>query len=432
MVGQLITRNVDIFQCPAPEKHEAVSEITFGDLHGNALNLLHSLLRHGICELPKENYDRIVDIYCLPEWKLTSESIAEFNQLISSLKVINQEVFVRFLGDELGDRGQNDYFVLKMLEIIHQNDLKFEILLSNHGIAFVDAYESYDKTGVFDSELIVYFQRISLRNLDSLIQRGIVFLDEIYRIINRHYKPHLKLLSCSLDKYGKEITIFSHAKIDLSVIEALADLFEVVYREDSPQELALTIQQINLNFSKAVLEEKVNFISSIKHRSWKFHNTHSNPVEFLIWNRNHEILDRPANHTLYSYRLKFIHGHDSTEEPYEHLVTLDSMLGKGENYHIEEARDYLSNDVQILSYTSSSRGDRDFSFESDKDSVCFTDKSSSEDEEASGVDKEENSDEQRSSSRQDFRSYSRFFDDNTHVEAFFEEEAELSFKAFKF
>ncbi|WP_165481088.1 Dot/Icm T4SS effector Wip [Legionella impletisoli] len=424
MPGHLITKTVDIHHYPEPEKNDEISEITVGDLHGNALNLLHYLLSHSLCELSKENYERIVALYNLPESELTSEPIAEFNHLIADLKVLDHQTLVRLLGDELGDRGKNDYFVLKILEILHKNGLKFEILLSNHGMAFIDAYESFSHSGRLDSNLIVDYQRTSLRNLDSLIQQGIVSYDEVYGIINRHYKPKLKLLAYSLNKDGKEITIYSHAKIDLKVIAALADLFEVVYRDDTHQELALTIQQINLNFAEAVQEEEVHFITSIRDFPWVYSKLSSNPVEFILWNRDHQVLSRPSSHPTYSYCLKFIHGHDPIEESNEHLITLDNMLGKGEDYHQHEARVYVSNDVQILPYQLSRNHDDDLSSESE-DSDVFTEESDCES-------TDESSNPSTQESRQTIPLNSIFYRSNIPSVEDFSEHPELAFEALKF
>jgi hypothetical protein len=74
---KFINEQVDIYQLPSVDlthKGTEGTEITIGDLHGNAMKLMFMLVKHGIAtNISKEDYNRLVEIYRTPTNNLTKE-----------------------------------------------------------------------------------------------------------------------------------------------------------------------------------------------------------------------------------------------------------------------------------------------------------------------------------------------------------------------
>src|SRR5581483_9960414 len=125
---------VNIDDCPpADAKHPAniQNQLTIGDLHANGLKLLYFLVRQNVLEISSTDYATIVRIYLKSAHALTKQDLVDSNNIIANAKV-NPVGTIRLLGDELADRGENDYFVLKILEKLSKENISIEILLSNH------------------------------------------------------------------------------------------------------------------------------------------------------------------------------------------------------------------------------------------------------------------------------------------------------------
>lgn len=332
MSQQLISEPVDIFQLPsATHKAAAGSQITIGDLHGNAMKLMFMLVKHGIAtNINNQDYKRLVDIYKTPTDELTKQHLVEFNRILSQLK-FNNKALVRLIGDELADRGNNDYFTLKILEKLSEHQVPVEILVSNHSVEFIEACEKQDD---FHAPMLFGTHALSMEKLQELVEKGIVSREEILDIATKHYKPMLRAISYTLSEDGKEITIHSHAGIGLNTIKNLTQKLQISYKDASALELAQTIDHINAEFQKHV---KSNTVSSLYTRE-KMEEGYSgyadltdSPFEFIMWNRLYDKIQRPANYL--GYKINFVHGHDSADRTIDNICNLDNQLGKAEHYN---------------------------------------------------------------------------------------------------
>lgn len=110
-------------------------EITIGDLHGNALKLLYFLIRNDVIKIDKEDYKLFVTIYQKNPNELTTKDLSFFQIIVNSAE-INTQHKIRFLGDDLCDRGMNDYYTLVIYKKLDQANVPFEVILSNHGNFF--------------------------------------------------------------------------------------------------------------------------------------------------------------------------------------------------------------------------------------------------------------------------------------------------------
>lgn len=350
MSKRMIQEQVNIDIIPVKQKGNVATNICVGDLHGNAIKLLYFLVRHGICSISPTDYERLVQIYKTRQEDLNSDLIHEFNKIVSGLQISKSNTLVRLIGDELADRGSNDYFVLKILQKLHDGGVKTEILLSNHGIEFVAAYELFEQRNKeFAPTLLDPFHHApSLYALSNLVKKGLVTHQEVFNIISSSYKPNLKLIGYSLDLKTGSITIFSHAGMGLKVIKMLAKKFEVSYHDDSIFTLANTIEKINKEFMLSVMGDKVNRLYSrnemMKGYLGKMKLNDNNALEFVLWNRAYEELDRPIRHNGYS--VSFVHGHDSTEKSIGNIYNLDDSVGKDITLHQGEYKALLSDEVR--------------------------------------------------------------------------------------
>lgn len=230
---------------------------TMGDLHGNALYLLHFLIQHGLArfktdafltkeeikelevpaEMPRTFYQYFREMYHKPVSFWTKDNIHLVEKIFDALEIAEQ-AHIRLLGDMLCDRGQNDYFTLLMLrKIIRSTTSHFQIILSNHDMEFICRHEKggddpYSELNALRLMNNVYLQATgqtkSLLNMNELIHRGIVPRETIADIVS---EVKASLHSLSYDSYEKhvnrKIMLYSHAPInEIDVLRAALSLIE--------------------------------------------------------------------------------------------------------------------------------------------------------------------------------------------------------------
>ncbi|CEG55648.1 Dot/Icm T4SS effector Wip [Legionella fallonii] len=319
-----IEKEVNIYNYPRAEPTGA-SEIAIGDLHANAVLLMFFLQSNGIVNISAADYQKLVDIY--RKDKHTKEDIKQFNQIIDALQ-INEKTLVRLIGDEICDRGQNDYFIFKILQKLKKHGVPVEIMLSNHGIEFLIPYEQGHE--LYAPNIDLAGQARSLNNLRQLITDGVIDKQEVDELVAEAYLPNLKLISYSLE--ANNITIYSHAGIGLEVIESLARKFKddgVVYKDDTAEDLARTIDAINAVFAKHIAAGTVH---TLPVHLTSASDPQGDPISFLLWNRFYHGLNRNKEHK--GYNVYYVHGHDSGELSHDNIFNLDSSLGKPQTPNI--------------------------------------------------------------------------------------------------
>ena len=312
-------QNIDIYICPEADINN-VKQLTIGDLHANAMFLMHFLVTNGIVKIDSDTYSQLTNIY--RKITLTKQDISDFNAIIDTLE-IGEKPLLRLIGDEICDRGQNDYFIFKILNKLHQSGVRTEILLSNHGIEFLIPYENQQE--LYAPNIDTGNQAQSLNTMRTLIEKNIITREEVDVLIRESYLPNLKLLSYSVDRDSNAITIFSHAGIGLQTIQSLAQKFQnegVIYNDNTVSDLATTIDAINSVFANYVNKGKVYSLTS----TYPFV-SENDPVTFLIWNRNYFKLR--INDKDKKYQLYYAHGHDSGELTRDNIFNLDNSCFKG-------------------------------------------------------------------------------------------------------
>lgn len=82
------------------------SEVTIGDLHGNAQKLLYFLIKNGVLKLSVSDYRQMSQLIKTNKKKLTTIKLSRFQALLNSAGV-SDKALIRFLGDDVCDRGRN-------------------------------------------------------------------------------------------------------------------------------------------------------------------------------------------------------------------------------------------------------------------------------------------------------------------------------------
>ncbi|WP_367608165.1 Dot/Icm T4SS effector Wip [Legionella sp. W05-934-2] len=326
----LIKEQVDIYQLPKVDDTYSKdnSEVTIGDLHGNAMKLMFMLVKHGAVKgISNGDYQKLVEIYSKSYDKLTQQDLKEFNQLLDKL-TFNPAIGIRLIGDELADRGSNDYFTLKILQKLRQNNVPVEITISNHSVEFVEACEKFKENKHLKPPMLQYGHASSLYDLQALIEKKLVSSEEILAIADTVYTPTLKAISYSLSEDNSEITIYSHAGIGLNNIKRLAVKLGVDYQDDSAQAIAKTIDQINDVVKKHVAKKSLHTLYTHEGMwaGYEGYVPETDPLAFIIWNRDYSKLSRPKEH--HGYRINYVHGHDSGDLTKDNIYNLDGNLGK--------------------------------------------------------------------------------------------------------
>jgi len=352
------------------QKHPADPEnqLTMGDLHGNALKLVYFLYRQNVIDF--DHYEEIINIYKKNIEELTKEDLDKFSRILKNAR-INPSGAIRLLGDELCDRGHLDYFTLKILEKMVSEGILVEIMISNHSVEFIEAYEKNKK---FHPRFLVPQHAQSMIAMQRLIDKSLISREEVLHLANHYYKPCIKALSYTTNADKTKMTIYSHAGIGLTTIKALATKLNVTYVEKTGknpvEELSKTIDNINSAFEEHVKNNTVHTlytkIGMIKGYSNYGIDENENPLEFLIWNRNYDDLNRPEK--CGGCEIDFVHAHDLEEEQTQRNVyILENDFGRDDNQPVGRYHILYSQEISSLKM----RDQKKYGQEKDNSSLLF-------------------------------------------------------------
>ncbi len=308
------------------------THVSIGDIHGNALKLIYTLMEEDVLRLNRRQYYALSRFYYKPVNELTAEDLSKFRRIINDA-AINKEKAITLIGDELADRGENDYFTLLVLKKLKAENVNINIMLSNHSVEFIRDYEKKNFTGNYR---FLSGQGESLKNMHTLIARGLLDEAEVREIVDQCYKPMVRGIGYTLSLDG-ELTLFSHAPIGLETVEALAGKFNIPYRDNSIKNLIHTIDEINKVINHLFNEKQLaKVIESEGSSPSEFPIPLNQPLRRLIWNRalGNELVTEPSG----AFKVKFVHGHvgpnsvlkNGIEALPQHL-NLDSLFGKSKS-----------------------------------------------------------------------------------------------------
>lgn len=195
-----------------------------GDMHGNTLKLLLTLKKTGYLVNLDDHYDDLNFYY-------KANSCQYFLELLNKLKFADKSDLPElcFIGDILADRGQNDLMTLALISKMHQNKVRFDIILSNHDLDFLKNIKSEQ----LKSNKEFY---ININNYRSpwQVKSMIKFVDtvnnnEYYRNLSysylNEYKEHLKVASIDIKKNG-DVILATHAPLNKNRLKWLCSAME--------------------------------------------------------------------------------------------------------------------------------------------------------------------------------------------------------------
>ena len=259
------------------------------------------------------------------------ESLSGLTGLLNRITV-NPGFKVRLLGDVFADRGNNDYFTLKVLEKLHRGGVAPEITYSNHDLWFLD---NYKKTATSDwSFFNVHNQQNSLVGLYNYINKGLIKQEEVAFLVEKYVLPYINPIAYTLAEDGKKIDLFMHAPNNFTAIKQFAQILGVIYKPPtSALELAKVIDAINNKFQQLCGEDYANVIKAAAHGKASTHNSGVMAGKFLrqfIWNRM-EKTQRCIDFSTYpDFVNHVVHGHTTVSQSHNtKQVNLDNALGKG-------------------------------------------------------------------------------------------------------
>jgi hypothetical protein len=367
--------NVDIDQYPDKiASHPSNHVVVLGDLHGNTLKLLHCLIREGMVKLAKEDYETIVSAYKKNQdlgSKLSDQknlikykaNLEKFKSCLSKCQLNNPCPGLRLIGDDLADRGYNDHWTILLFEKMFELKLNYEIIESNHGFEFLKQL-----IHGLDKDVIILYKDEKDENeeknkfgesfycLRRDMEHKLTDADTINSILKKCYLAKLKMLNYHILS-DEQIIIYSHASIEKQHIKELALLFKIQYKDNTVQELAATIDDINKTFSNIILnkEKALQFINHLENNPRAF-----NALNNFINNRYNDIYennkanfsnntnrDKPPQPNL-PFTVINVHGHvgEITLTPfveqvmayilsanYFQYLNIDSDVGKHKKFH---------------------------------------------------------------------------------------------------
>lgn len=343
-IEEIVDPDANILHYPIVKKdtYGKSYQLTIGDLHANALKFLYFLVREKVLAMNEKDYLAFVKIYCKDINKITEKDLNLFNIILENANCSSfpSTALIRLLGDELADRGQCDFYILKILEKLHRENVAYEIIFSNHGLEFLRVYEAGIRS--YSSHFEKSSCGASLTSMRQLIFKNLVSLKEFNDLVQTVYLPYIKAISCSL---SSAVTLFSHGVIGLNTIKSIASSkpMQVEYQDDSPKAFNETLSNINEIFSHAIIKCRLmkTFGDDLCSRDKVNNISFSNPLRRLIWSRGRQMKDFPVTHLGNSnVNLFFAHGHDGHGKVatrfQKNVINLDNMLGKDRNHNQDE------------------------------------------------------------------------------------------------
>lgn len=327
--NELMVKTADLEQYPKTiNNYPSGVEITIGDLHGNALKLLYFLIRNDVLKMPEEDYQLFMHIYQKSPEELGHKDLAMFQVILNAAEVTTHHK-IRFLGDDLCDRGMNDYYTIHLFKKLDMAGVPFDIILSNHGNFFLSALErpeqsfNYNPYGEGENESTVQ----SMLNLGKIIDKNLVNKQDIIDLVQHHYLKHLKFPGYTLNKEKNELTLYSHAPIDLNILTNLAQDLKTPFNDNNLKELTHSLDLINNQISQWIMSNSFTTHYVELNEAHTKANTPS-PLKQVLWNRDYTILKRSNDGTKH-YNINYVHGHDSMPNVFD----LDNLFGKGKDLH---------------------------------------------------------------------------------------------------
>mgnify|MGYP003126193403 CR=1 FL=1 len=274
---------------------------------------------------------------------MSLDVIQVFGDILKKVKK-NKPGLLVLIGDELADRGNNDWFTLQILNALHDAKIPFQIQLSNHGLQAL-AFFSGTNTG----SRLKNGQEASLNNCQVLLQAFPVLKNQ-FKTLTRMYKTHLSLIGYQFEDNKKErLVLYTHAPIDIQTIRLIASEFRI-HELDLSTVVGLVdcIDKINARFLESIRNDgfigfhvkTVHYKKSIRDMYDNHINTYLDSrsgIFQLCWNRDITHFPRVPCDIIATN----VHGHVGSEASVKCYENLDTGLGRPAEIYINDVGDLI-------------------------------------------------------------------------------------------
>jgi len=255
---------------------------TFGDMHGNSMKVLWSLIQAGAARIEgadkeqQDIFDELWGIYNLPWDGLKKEKLTRFNEILENNIKFLEGSSVRYIGDLLADRGKCDIFTLEILSKAKKAGVGIEVLLSNHDVGYLQFYQS-DFKGE-DWKITTASSKedySSLLSLQYLMQQEIVNQEDVKQLTNNVYFKNntLRLISYEDAEDGK-LNVFMHTPALWSLPKLAKQLgvkvnfnygteAEFWQKCNDKEKLKVVFNSVNNKFQSLTEQERAEMMKSI-------------------------------------------------------------------------------------------------------------------------------------------------------------------------
>lgn len=262
MPSNMLSVSYDLSEYPTIEKGH--DELVFPNLASNTLLLIHLLIKFDVIKVAESTYQQLRQLLEIPPNKLTQQNIDTFNALIKPIKV-NEFKKLTFLEGLFNGDGQNDFFMLKLLNHIQgihpidKNSCKYDLLLSRDVFALLskDFIQPSNPTQTAPYQL-QQPPRPSLIAMESLVDNALVSRKEIIELIKRATSGHLKLFSAinPIPK-EKELSLLGPSPF---TVENLYQIFQEFSGESVPHKMTSAhirhcVNSINLRLTSLLSKQ---------------------------------------------------------------------------------------------------------------------------------------------------------------------------------
>lgn len=248
-----------------PKAFDATPKLlTIGDLHANALMLIHRLVLKQIISISEEDYHELVNAIIdfndpIEDPQEARDKIRRLEECLKKISLSAWTDLIRVVchGDESADRFGNDIVLLLFLELLCDKDI--EIIFSNHGLCFIQ-YAMYgypslnervcdkeNKQQMFLNYIIGKPEAYrSLINFSKLLELLPELKERVNSIFESVYKKKLRLLS-----YYKEdntVSLMFHGCCGPGAAQACAGALKLPFEYGTPERLLSSIDKLNKTF----------------------------------------------------------------------------------------------------------------------------------------------------------------------------------------
>jgi len=246
---------VSLNSIPKDNGVQHFNQAVVGDMHANSVLLLHELVELGFIRVSSargmEDLVTAIKVNDCQGFGALLPQVLEFGPSAGG----NKE-FIS-LGDLVGDRRYNDYFIVSILDFLRQSRSPYKIIFSNHDAEFIRYFLANKEKTVDENfevnaiDIMHEDVRRSLNALNTTLNNDKALRRKFIAMVEQSYLPHLKVFSLSTD----ERILYAHAIVNKAIFQDIEE--QAGIDRDAP--LKDRLNQINEWFGKNVICSSQHF-----------------------------------------------------------------------------------------------------------------------------------------------------------------------------